>query len=214
MSRSRGPARCRRLVGLGIVAVLVLTGCTGETTDQPHVSTTPMPAGLTTMADQTPAVIELVRHREWGAAAAIVQRIESAWTTVHDWDQQPRVGRTLSRLDLAIGRRDVEGASRAALEAQQWILDLEPRYRPVAEVDTERFRLWASRLELDVEAADLDAVRDDVATLSGLRDRIKEALPEERLILVDQTIGVLQEAVVDGELGRIRRASQRLTANW
>ncbi len=78
-----------------------------------------MPAGLATMADQTPAVLELVRHREWGAAGAVVQRIESAWTTVSDWDQQPRIGRALHRLAVAVERREVGQASRAALAAQQ-----------------------------------------------------------------------------------------------
>ena len=173
-----------------------------------------MPAGLATMADQTPAVLELVRHREWGAAGAVVQRIESAWTTVSDWDQQPRIGRALHRLAVAVERRDVGQASRAALAAQQRTLELEVSYRPVAEVDTERFRLVASRLELDVEAGDLDAVRSDVVALAGLRDRISGTLPEERLTRVDQALEVLSEAVADGELGKVREASERLADGW
>jgi len=214
MSGSRGPARCRRLVGIGAAAVLLLTGCTGEPSGRAEVSTTPVPAGLTTMADQTPAVIELVRHREWGAAGAVVQRIESAWTTVHDWDQRPGVGRALHRLGVAVDRRDVRQASRAALDAQQRTLDLESAYLPAAEVDVERFRLEASRLEFDVDEANLAAVRDDAATLSRLRGEISGALPEARSTEVNQALEVLQDAVADGDLGRIRAASERLAEGW
>jgi hypothetical protein len=166
------------------------------------------------MADQTPAVLELVRHREWGAADAVVQRIESAWTTVHNWDQQPRVGRAFHRLAVAIDRRELQQASRAALDAQQRTLELEVHYRPAAEVDTERFRLMASRLELDAEAGDLDAVRDDVAALSDLRDRISGSIPAERLTRVDQALATLSDAVDGGERGRIRVASERLAEGW
>ena len=147
MAGNRGPARRRRLVAAGTVAALGLAGCTGTPEPDPplpaDLSNVPMPPGLTTMADQTPAVIELVRHREWGAASTAAQRVDSAWTSVAS-DRRHRVNRALHQLEAAIARRDVRSATLAAIKLQQDTLDLEVRYRPIVEVDTERFRVSAS----------------------------------------------------------------------
>ena len=45
-------------------------------------------------------------------------------------------------------------------------------------------------------------------------DRIGQSVPEDRMARADREIGVLREAVADGDLGRVREASERLAEGW
>ena len=139
-----------------------------------------MPAGLATMADQTPA------GRRAGAAPRVgappapsCNGSRARGRPSADWDQRtPASAGRSHRLAVAVERRDVGQASRAALAAQQRTLEPRGELPPGRRGRrTERFRLVASRLELDVEAGDLDAVRGDVVALAGLRDRISGITP-------------------------------------
>ena len=77
------------------------------------------------------------------------------------------------------------------------------RYRPIAEVDTERFRrVGVAARAATPRPADLAAVRSDVATLrracwTGSRQRS----PRTGSARADREIGVLREAVAEASSG-------------
>ena len=180
-----------------------------------ELSTAPMPPGLTTMADQTPAVVELVRHREWGAADArrrcgSTARGRACATRTSD----PASDRALHRLERRHRpARRPAARVRAALELQQRrTLDLELRLPPGSPRSTSNGSgCEASRLELDAAAE---------GNLAAVHVRRRRPLPPAATGSSEsrpcgpagrgptRRSSVLREAVADGDLGRSPRGQR------
>jgi hypothetical protein len=133
------------------------------------------PDDLTSLASGAVAALEQVRLREWEAATVIVQHMSSAWKTVRARKQPPLVEARLSR-QFAVLTRAVNGhknrrAAQAAIDVAQSALDLELPYRPAAEIDRARFRLWTQQLRIDAATGDAAGVTGSVAVLEWIRER-------------------------------------------
>jgi hypothetical protein len=119
----------------------------------------------------------------------------------------------LAKLTKAVDNRDPAGTRQAALNAAQWSLDLQLRYRPSTEIDLARFDLWAAQLVVDAAAADAAAVNSDIFTLDYIRDRILPTLDSADVARINTVLGELQGAqstMSDKELAAAANAAERL----
>ena len=94
--------------------------------------------------------------------------MSAAWETYRAGEVpkliEPRMSDALGSLAEAVDARDAAQAQQAAIDASQWSLDLQLRYRPQTEIDRARFDLWAARLTVDAAAGDAAAVNGDLFT--------------------------------------------------
>jgi hypothetical protein len=104
----------------------------------------------------------------------------TAWQGMRSGQLPPLVAGEMNaafhRLGRAVAARRAAAAGSAATDVRQAALDLELQYQPPAEVDRERFALWASRMLIHAAAHDRDAVSGDVATLEWIRARFSGAI--------------------------------------
>lgn len=174
----------------------------------------PMPRALGATLTGLLRALDRAEHHQQRAAATAARQARAAWAAVPEDVVprliEPRVDRTMVRLGHAVAGGDARRTRQAAIEAARWTLDIQLRYRPVQDVDVARFELWAAQLRLDADAGDQDAVRGDVFSLFYLRDRIQHGLPDGERTRVNDAVGTMQEAVVDGDLEVLRRAATRL----
>ena len=136
----------------------------------------PTPAELTTLASGAYHILDTVRSKDWTATSATVKSMTSAWNTVRAGKVPERLGAQTSKavdaLATAVGGRNSAAALQAALDVADASLDLQLRYRPVAEINRARLELWARQLLVDAAAKNPAAVQGDVTTLAWIRDRI------------------------------------------
>ena len=104
----------------------------------------------------------------------------------------------LAALARAVDARNPQAAGHAALRVAQSALDLELRYRPVADIDRARFELWARQLVVDAADGDPGLVAADVATLELIRDRVRHTLHPATAERVSAGLAALGKAV-EGE---------------
>ena len=123
---------------------------------------------------------------------------------------EPRMTDALAALARAVDARGAAQAQQAAIDAAQWSLDLQLRYRPPAEIDLARFDLWAAQLTLDASAGDAGAIGGDVFTIGYIRDRILNTLDGTDVVRVDTEVQKLQTAVSDEDLAAATDAAERL----
>jgi len=119
--------------------------------------------------------VDTVRSGDWRRASASVKAMTGAWDTLRAGKLPERLGARMSKaldaLVAAVGARDRQQASQAALEIADASFDLQLRYRPVAEINLARFELWARQLFVDAAARNAAGVHGDVTTLAWIRDR-------------------------------------------
>jgi head-tail adaptor len=120
--------------------------------------------------------LDAARSKDWKAGSVTVKTMTNAWTTVQAGEVPERLGtrmrQALHALAAAVGVRSSRTAPQAALEVADASLDLQLRYRPVAEINRARLELWARQLLVDAAAKNPAAVQGDVTTLAWIRDRI------------------------------------------
>ena len=137
---------------------------------------TPTPPELTLLSGGAYQVVDTVRSGDWRRASATLKAMTGAWDTLRAGEMPERLGARMSKargaLVAAVGARDRQQASQAALEVADASLDLQLRYRPVAEINLARFELWARQLFVDAAARNAAGVHGDVTTLAWIRDRI------------------------------------------
>jgi hypothetical protein len=137
---------------------------------------TPTPPELTLLSGGAYQVVDTVRSGHWRRASATLKAMTGAWDTLRAGEMPERLGARMSKargaLVAAVGARDRQQASQAALEVVDASLDLQLRYRPVAEINLARFELWARQLFVDAAARNAAGVHGDVTTLAWIRDRI------------------------------------------
>ena len=122
------------------------------------------------------------------------------------------MNRAIRALRVAIGKRAPARAGSAAIDVGQSTLDLERRYRPPADIDLARFRLWAEQALVDAAAGDVGGVRGDVTTMEWIRDRFAARLRPENLTAIDAHLARMRESVADGnrDLNAARAQASRL----
>ena len=174
----------------------------------------PLPTAIAGVFADLGRVATAAEHQRWPVARAELARVLSRWRGLSADEVprlvRPRVARSLAVLGAAVAAGDERRTSQAAIDAERWTLDLELRYRPVPQVDLARFGLWVDQLRLDTAARRIGDIRGDTFALFYLRDRIRAHLPDPTRMRVNEGIGILQEAVVDGDLGAVRRALRLL----
>jgi hypothetical protein len=174
----------------------------------------PTPAELQTLSSGAPAVFDAARSGNWDAASTTVEKMSAAWETYRAGEVsrliEPRMSDALGSLAEAVDARDATQAQQAAVDASQWSLDLQLRYRPPADIDRARFDLWAARLTLDAAAGDAAAVNGDLFTLDYIRDRILHTLDGAEATRVNSALEELQTAVDDEDLAAASDAAERL----
>jgi hypothetical protein len=107
------------------------------------------------------------------------------------------MNRALRTLRAAIVKRARARAGSAAIDVGQSALDLQLRYRPPADIDLGRFRLWAEQALVDAASRDVGGVRGDVTTMEWIRDRFAARLRPATLTAIDAHLARLRESVAD-----------------
>jgi hypothetical protein len=122
------------------------------------------------------------------------------------------MNRATRALRASIAKRAPARAGSAAIDVGQSALDLQLRYRPPAQIDLGRFRLWAEQTLVDAAAGDAGGVRGDVTTMEWIRDRFATQLSPANLTAVHAHLARLRESVADGnrDLKAARAEASRL----
>jgi hypothetical protein len=176
----------------------------------------PVPVQLKRLSRAAAQAIHASRSGRWRSASAARRTALRAWAAYQRGTVPSRLAaemnRALRRLRPAIGRRARARAGSAAIDVGQSTLDLELRYRPPADVDLGRFKLWAEQVLVDVAAGDVGGVRGDVTTMEWIRDRFAARLAPANLTAVDAHLARLRESVADGsrDLKAARAQAARL----
>jgi hypothetical protein len=186
----------QRLVGLAVTSIGFAAGGA------------PAPAaGASTRATRA--------RQRWSRSRRLRRWRRRTWAGAHRARGAPRrlvapTNRAIEGLARAVRARQRRKAREAALDVTQATLDLRLRYRPPAEIDRARFRLWARRVPVDAAARDRAAVGGDVATLEWIRDRFARALDSVTLTRVDTLLERLRGNVADGDLAAAARTAVAL----
>jgi hypothetical protein len=174
----------------------------------------PPPAELGDLYSGALDVFDAAQSKDWNAASSTVEKMIAAWETYEAGGVpkmiEPRMTDALAALARAVDARGAAQAQQAAIDAAQWSLDLQLRYRPPAEIDLARFDLWAAQLTLDASAGDAGAIGGDVFTIGYIRDRILDKLDGADVTRVNSALEKLQTAVSDDDLAAATDAAERL----
>jgi hypothetical protein len=175
-----------------------------------------VPAELVTISNGADRIFgsALTTALEWNRAQHRAQRMLDAWIAFRAGDVPPRLVKptsdALRNLIAQIEARSRSKTRDASIDTAYASNDLQLRYRPVIEVDTERFELWVRRALVDAAAGSLGGTRSDVVTLEWLRDRIARSLDPVTLVRLDTLVGEMGGAVVDDDLPAAAHAAREL----
>jgi hypothetical protein len=162
----------------------------------------PVPVELKRLSRAATRVLRATRSGRWRSAAIGLRAATRAWAAYRRQPVPPRLepemNRAIRALRVAIDKRAPARAGSAAIDVGQSMLDLELRYRPPADIDLARFRLWAEQALVDATAGDVGAVRGDVTTMEWIRDRFAARLGPANLTAIDAHLARLRESVADG----------------
>ena len=106
----------------------------------------------------------------------------------------------LRELVEQIASRDRTKTRAASIDASYASINLQLRYRPVTEVNTVRFELWARRALVHAIDGSLGGVRSDLVTLEWIRDRFVHTVDPITRTRIDTLVRDLGTAVVDEDL--------------
>jgi hypothetical protein len=135
----------------------------------------PVPRELTRLEAGAASIFEAARSKNWGRSRATVVKMTAAWDTYLK-SAVPRLlavqmTDALRALDAAVDARKPAIASQAAIDAGRASLDLQLRYRPLAEIDRARLGLWKQQLLLDRAEGRSAAVAGDLAAMRAIAAR-------------------------------------------
>ena len=145
---------------------------------------------------------------------AAADRVTAAWDIARARGVPLRIEDPLSgalvRFVSAVDSRQAAESSQAALDVARLGLDLQLPYRPVSDVDLDRFELWVRQVLIDTDAEDTSAVMGDSTTLGWVWDRItpnvSPALGDE----VSQSLAALETAAEDEDVAAAADAAMTL----
>ncbi len=175
-----------------------------------------VPAELLTISQGADRIFasRLTTPEQWGRAETTATGMRDAWFAFRSGDVPPRLIRptNVAMRDLVakVSTRDRSAVHAASVDAAYASNDLQLRYRPVTEIDTVRFDLWARRALVDATDGSLGGTRSDVVTLEWIRDRIARTLDPVTLVRVDTLIADMGAAVFDGDLRGAAQAARDL----
>jgi hypothetical protein len=174
----------------------------------------PVPAELDALRGAAIGALEAAGKKDWKAASAEREKIGAAWATYRTGGVprlvEPRMTAAFETLNRAVAARDVRRSSQAAIEVARLGLDLQLRYRPVAEVDLARFDLWAAQVVVDASSRDIAGVNGDAFTLVYIRDRILQSVDATNLGRLNTQLLALQLAAVDEDFRAAIAAATQL----
>jgi hypothetical protein len=172
------------------------------------------PAELTTPTRGAIEIFDAAGRKDWRAAAATLDSIDAAWkayrTTAVPGLVDAQTSTALGFLVAAVDTHQPADVRQAAIEVARAGLDLQLRYRPVAEIDVARLGLWARQLEVDVAARKPALITGDAAVLEWTRDRIAHTLDRANARELDSRLDALRSAVDDEDLAAAAKAAARL----
>jgi hypothetical protein len=174
----------------------------------------PIPEELVTLEEGATQVFASVQSRDWDTASATALQMTDAWESYRAGGVpkriEPRMTGALEALAGAVADRSTTPASQRAIDAAQWALDLQLRYRPAAEIDLARFGLWTAQLLVDAAAGDAAAVNGDFFTLDYIRDRILQTIDGADVTRINTRLEELLSAVGDQDFAAVGEAAQQL----
>ena len=151
---------------------------------------------------------------QWKDAEATANKMLAAWKAFRSGDVPPRlVGPTdvaMHELLKPIAARNKTATQLASVDASYASIDLQLRYRPVTEVDTNRFDLWARRAAVHAASGSLGGLRSDLVTLQFIRYRIQQTLDPVTRVRIDSLLGQLDAEVVDADLAAATKTTTEL----
>jgi hypothetical protein len=175
----------------------------------------PVPAELTRLRASADRAYHAATERRWRAAAKAARRAAAAWRAHRTAAVPPRLvaplTQALARLTHAVTHHRRTLARTAAISTAQAALDLELQYRPPADIDRERFVLWARRAAVDAAARDTAGPYSDISALEWVRDRIMRAVDPVTLVRIDAGLTDLRSQVDDGKLKAAARTARALS---
>ena len=146
----------------------------------------PVPAELKTIYQGALEIFNIAESQKWDIASARLQEVKKAWDAFRARGgvstllatQLDRGLRALEgdALVPAVAAKVSEGARNGAIEVALSALDLQLRHRAPAEVDRDRFAVWARKAMVDAITHDQGYLYSDVATLELIDDRIAHTL--------------------------------------
>lgn len=140
---------------------------------------------------------EYARGDSWDSAELSADRIATAVTELATGNQPFRPMRllqqSLTRLQAAVGRRDVRATERAAAQTAQSAIDLEAQYLTSQEVERFRFHLHTMVLRQAAAARCRADVTGELAALELLRARLDP--PADQAAVMDRELTALRTAV-------------------
>jgi hypothetical protein len=108
----------------------------------------PEPPALQRLSTAANGLVGSAQTGDWRGATATLRRMTAAWRGLRARRRPPLVvgemDAAVRRLARAVAARRATKAGLAALDVRQAALDLELQYRPPAEIDRQRFELWAT----------------------------------------------------------------------
>jgi hypothetical protein len=172
-----------------------------------------VPAELATIYDGSISIVDAAAAGDWDTVAATHSSVVEAWDAyqaAHDVprrpaDQMARAFAALAGDSLlpALVDHNAEGTANAALDVAIATLDLQLRFRPVTEVDRERFEVWARQLVVDANRLEAvpGFVAADVTTLEWILPRFGDALDAETLTSLEDQLAELRVAADEEDVG-------------
>jgi hypothetical protein len=134
-----------------------------------------MPGELSRLSAGAADTFEAARSKNWGRSKAVLRRMITSWNTYRHGPVPRLLGIQMRdafrALDVAVDSQRAAAAAQAAIDVGQATLDLQLRYRSVAEIDSARVGLWKRQLLLDRAAGRYAAVAGDVATIEAIAAR-------------------------------------------
>jgi len=165
-----------------------------------------VPAELTAISQGADRIFSsrLVTPAQWRKAETVALGMVDSWNAFRAGDVPPRLVKptrqALEELVAQIASRDRSNARAASIDASYASINLQLRYRPVTEVDTVRFELWARRALVHAIDGSLGGVRSDLVTIEWIRDRFVPTVDPVTRTRIDTLVRDLGTAVVDDDL--------------
>jgi hypothetical protein len=135
----------------------------------------PMPVELSRLSAGASSLSEAARSMSWSRSESASETLKATWKRYQSRavprPLEVQMTDALRSLDAAIEAREPVEAAQAAIDVGRATLDLQLRYRTVAEVDRARIGLWKQQLRLDRTAGRAAAVKGDFATIEAIAAR-------------------------------------------
>ena len=157
------------------------------------------PAELDTLAKGTVIIFDVVDAVDWTAAGDALTSAKNAWASFGAGELPPLLADQMkvavAALGAAVDGHDAGAARHQAIAVARLTFDFRLRHRPVTEIDSVRFDLWAAQVLVDGAADDAGGIKGDTATLELVWNRIA------------QTFDAAKAAEIEGKLGDLRTAA-------